>query len=169
MHDICLRCTKPPFLWIHSCSTSCACLFSRYDVWSSDEINTLSLISPVINRKNRKELQDNGKWRDYATFWLFHHVVKSIYITSLLARFMGPAWGPPGDDRLAPWTLLSGMCLRFLVTMYAHVQVKYTCDVAVFHRVFQIIIYIFLIAEEFYKLPIMDGMSTSSFGALKHV
>ena len=34
---------------------------------------------------------------------------------SLIARFMGPAWDPPGDDRtqvgpmLAPWTLLSGM------------------------------------------------------------
>ena len=37
------------------------------------------------------------------------------YVTSLLARFMGPTWGPSGDDRtqvdpmLAPWTLLSGM------------------------------------------------------------
>ena len=34
---------------------------------------------------------------------------------SLIARFMGPTWGPPGADRiqvgpmLAPWTLLSGM------------------------------------------------------------
>ena len=33
----------------------------------------------------------------------------------LIARFMGPTWGPPGDDRtqvgpmLAPWTLLSGI------------------------------------------------------------
>ena len=36
-------------------------------------------------------------------------------ITSLIARFMRPTWGPPGADRtqvgpmLAPWTLLSGM------------------------------------------------------------
>ena len=35
--------------------------------------------------------------------------------TSLIARFMGPTWDPPGADRthvdlmLAPWTLLSGM------------------------------------------------------------
>ena len=35
--------------------------------------------------------------------------------TSLIARFMGPTWGPPGVDRtqvgpvLAPWTLLSGI------------------------------------------------------------
>ena len=33
---------------------------------------------------------------------------------TLIARFMGPTWGPPGDDRtqvgpmLAPWALLSG-------------------------------------------------------------
>ena len=35
--------------------------------------------------------------------------------TSLIARFMGPTWGPPGADRtqvdpmFAPWTLLSGV------------------------------------------------------------
>ena len=40
--------------------------------------------------------------------------------SSLIARFMGPSWGPSGADRaqvgpmLAPWTLLSGLscCLR---------------------------------------------------------
>ena len=26
----------------------------------------------------------------------------------LIARFMGPTWGPSGTDMLAPWTLLSG-------------------------------------------------------------
>ena len=36
---------------------------------------------------------------------------------SLIARFMGPTWGPPGADRtqvgpmLAPWTLLSGVLI----------------------------------------------------------
>ena len=36
-------------------------------------------------------------------------------LTSLIARFMGPTWGPSGASRtqvgpmLAPWTLLSGM------------------------------------------------------------
>ena len=39
----------------------------------------------------------------------------SCWITSLMARFMGPTWGPSGADRtqvgpmLAPWTLLSGI------------------------------------------------------------
>ena len=37
-------------------------------------------------------------------------------IYTLIARFMGPTWGPSGADRtqvgpmLAPWTLLSGYC-----------------------------------------------------------
>ena len=39
----------------------------------------------------------------------------SVYILSLIARFMVPTWGPSGADRtqvgpmLAPWTLLSGL------------------------------------------------------------
>ena len=38
-------------------------------------------------------------------------------VPTLIARFMGTTWGPPGDDRtqvgpmLAPWTLLSGNTL----------------------------------------------------------
>ena len=42
--------------------------------------------------------------------------VTSQWIVSLIARFMGPTWGPSGADRtqvgpmLALWTLLSGMC-----------------------------------------------------------
>ena len=41
--------------------------------------------------------------------------------TSLIARFMGPTWGPSGADRtqvgpmLAPWTLLSGIAKTMLV------------------------------------------------------
>ena len=42
-----------------------------------------------------------------------------IYIYTLLARLMGPTWGPPGSCRpqvgfmWAPWTLLSGYILSF--------------------------------------------------------
>ena len=55
-------------------------------------------------------------------------------LTSLIARFMGPTWGPSGADRtqvgpmLAPWTLLSGMffnCKYFgewLIACLAHIQ-----------------------------------------------
>ena len=44
-----------------------------------------------------------------------------------IARFMGPTWVPPGDDRtqvgpmLAPWTLLSG-CFYFVLS--PHVQIS---------------------------------------------
>ena len=44
----------------------------------------------------------------------------SCAVISLIARFMGPTWGPSGADRphvgpmLAPWTLLSGIvCAAF--------------------------------------------------------
>ena len=42
-------------------------------------------------------------------------------ISSHIARFMGPTWHPPGDDRaqvgpmLAPWTLLSGLSIAFWI------------------------------------------------------
>ena len=52
-------------------------------------------------------------------FWLFvwtwqgTRLVVSVMVTNLIARFMGPTWGPSGAYRpqvgpmLAPWTLLS--------------------------------------------------------------
>ena len=46
------------------------------------------------------------------TFW---KDVAGFLLISLIARFMGPTWGPPGscqprvDPMLAPWTLLSGI------------------------------------------------------------
>ena len=49
------------------------------------------------------------------------HMRSSDLTTSLIARFMGPTWGPSGADRtqvgpmLAPWTLLSGMTLWQIV------------------------------------------------------
>ena len=46
---------------------------------------------------------------------------------SLIARFMGPTWGPSGADRtqvgpmLAPWTLLSGIAILWFSTRPAPV------------------------------------------------
>ena len=39
-------------------------------------------------------------------------------LNTLIARFMGPTWGPSGADRtmLAPWTLLSGHWIEALST-----------------------------------------------------
>ena len=43
---------------------------------------------------------------------------------TLITRFMGPSWGPPGDDRtqvgpmLAPWTLLSGYTFTYILSFH---------------------------------------------------
>ena len=59
-----------------------------------------------------------------ATWWVFLYIspiqtmMERSYIPSLIARFMGSTWGPPGADRtlvgpmLAPWTLLSGLMVE---------------------------------------------------------
>ena len=45
----------------------------------------------------------------------------AIFIMSQIARFMGPTWGPSGAGRtqvgpmLAPWTLLSGVIIKWTV------------------------------------------------------
>ena len=45
---------------------------------------------------------------------------RSICLDALIAKFMGPTWGPSGADRtqvgpmLAPWTLLSGWLIDIL-------------------------------------------------------
>ena len=57
--------------------------------------------------------------RKCAAMWITHHTPSCLdmwqgYGMPLIARFMGPTWGPSGADRtqvgpmLAPWTLLSG-------------------------------------------------------------
>ena len=50
--------------------------------------------------------------------WIWHWQVQNNTNTSLIARFMGPTWGPSGAARtqfgpmLAPWTFLSGMLIN---------------------------------------------------------
>ena len=62
--------------------------------------------------------------------WIYMRKLKN----TLIVRFMGPTWGPPGDDRtqvgpmLAPWTLLSGYiennaCTRVTNCFSAHESV----------------------------------------------
>ena len=51
------------------------------------------------------------------------HIVLALSQQSLIARFMGPTWGPSGADRtqvgpmLAPWTLLSRMLFPSWLTL----------------------------------------------------
>ena len=58
----------------------------------------------------------------FAIKWRFSSL-QYMQCKSLIARFMGPTWGPPGADNtqvglmLAPWTLLSGIWfLSVLIT-----------------------------------------------------
>ena len=69
--------------------------------------------------KNHAHFKTGGAFKQIA--WLIHSIlltftctnIPEIYNTTLIARFMGPTWGPSGADRtqvgpmLAPWTLLS--------------------------------------------------------------
>ena len=57
-------------------------------------------------------------WMKMIVFWFnFHWSLFLLTMISLIARFMGPTWGPSGVDRtqvgpmLATWTLLSGLAL----------------------------------------------------------
>ena len=58
--------------------------------------------------------------------WVFIKLcVQQICIISLIARFMGPTWGPSGADRtqvgpmLAPWTLLPGIFRISFIAIYS--------------------------------------------------
>ena len=56
-----------------------------------------------------------NSWATCARPCLFTPIQYLLSIGSLIAKFMGPTWGPPGPCRpqmgpmLAPWTLLSGV------------------------------------------------------------
>ena len=81
--------------WIHSQRTSNVC----FDVF----------VDVILNKRFSKY----SIYRWFETTWcsLRRHY---NHITTKIARFMGPTWGPPGSCRpqmgpmLAPWTLSSG-------------------------------------------------------------
>ena len=70
--------------------------------------HTSSSVDSTI-RTNPNDLSS----RTYVFLWIVKHWLRPGKPT-LMARFMGPTWGPSGADRtqvgpmLAPWTLLSG-------------------------------------------------------------
>ena len=57
------------------------------------------------------------------SYW-FHGTIPLRIIASLLAKFMGPAWGPPGTDRTqvgpvwATWKLLFGVTVMVMSHRY---------------------------------------------------
>ena len=101
-------------------------------IWTNAEILSIgplgtnfSEISIEINTFSFKKMRlkvSSAKWRPFCLGLNVLSAMSSsintndpIANTSLIARFMGPAWGPSGADRtqvgpmLAPWTLLSGV------------------------------------------------------------
>ena len=65
-----------------------------------------------------KQAGPRSRWTLSGIFDLLFLITNALRIARwiyLIARFMGPTWGPPGADRtqvgpmLAPWTLLTGM------------------------------------------------------------
>ena len=97
-----------------------------YAVWGSPIHNT------TIYHDNLQDRWIHGPTCQVMYLWLCsparaHYCVLDKHgIPSLIARFMGPTWGPSGADRtqvgptLAPWTLLFGI-LVFLVWIAASV------------------------------------------------
>ena len=63
----------------------------------------------VVNCRHNAILTERQQTQQSGTT----HILMGMY--SLIARFMGPRWGPVGTDRtqlgpmLAPWTLISGL------------------------------------------------------------
>ena len=68
----------------------------------------------LIRMKQIEQNITEGIFTDNGACYLAASVGASIVVRTLLARFMGPTWGPSGANRtqvgpmLAPWTLLSG-------------------------------------------------------------
>ena len=64
----------------------------------------------------KMHLKMSGKWWPFCLrrIVITQYITHKMAMTILIARFMGPTWGPSGADRtqvapvLAPWTLLSG-------------------------------------------------------------
>ena len=70
----------------------------------------------------------------------YHITHKSIH--TLIARFMGPIWGPSGAVRaqvgpmLAPWTLLSGYLMYFIYTKFLDYPCFDNDDICTFDTTF---------------------------------
>ena len=76
--------------------------------------------------------QPNFTWQILPPYSIRTFLTFSKTITSLIARFMGPTWGPSGADRtqvgptLAPWTLLPGLarvCLKIKIIISKSIKI----------------------------------------------
>ena len=114
--------------WVHSPNCLCntwGCVFSD-DPFLFLNIMRIFVHSLIIIIMNHWPLFRVRSWSNDASFMLCYVLIIVAFIwqasrlnyfkpiSPLIARFIGPTWGPPWADRtqvgpmLAPWTLLSG-------------------------------------------------------------
>ena len=121
---------------VMNCIVQCRCLPTSIKYWNSAAFcYRMYIISHNVNPfciSYEALCAWNISWSEYLAWVVFqlmllhgtpnlsslrldaHFNMTTIWIVTLIARFMGPTWGPSGADRiqvgpmLAPWTLLSG-------------------------------------------------------------
>ena len=73
----------------------------------------------TVMRSRETSTHSNQNWV-FSSHLSVRHLHQTHFKPSLIARFMGPTWGPSGADRthvgpmLAPWTLISGISYQKL-------------------------------------------------------
>ena len=76
--------------------------------------------------------------------WPLRMNLEEISIQTLIARFMGPTWGPSGADRtqvgpmLAPWILLSGKIFSCQIRDYPCKDIRQSHECLIFEMRFSI-------------------------------
>ena len=97
---------KVPWFYIRKCAGLC--------VWWPQRIFDFFHLMHFIVKQHEFPAVVHGRCRLHTTLCLSDVKRQAIVSTTLIARFMGPTWGPRGDDRtqvgpmLAPQTLISG-------------------------------------------------------------
>ena len=89
-------------------------LYLKDPVWITDKLMMLYLKDPVwITAKLMMLYLKDPVWITAKLMMLYLNLML-LLVTTQIARFMGPTWGPHGADRtqvghmLGPWALLSG-------------------------------------------------------------
>ena len=87
------------------------------------------ITTPIASKTNQHgRTKTEHRETFIATMFMFYGIYCTFRNTSLIARFMGPTWGPFGADRtqvgpmLTPWTLLSGICFTAEMIWLMNVQ-----------------------------------------------
>ena len=111
-------------LWLHARMALIGWRVVNPEIWRGHQTSQVSLRHIPVNKGNSSQDVIYYPWLKLWIYFIWHgsmagskrHLCIMILTTksTLIARFMGPTWGPSGADRtqvgpmLVPWTLLSG-------------------------------------------------------------